>query len=97
MVDQSRDGEVIVEAGCLSSGTACRATLTSRVMELWHLSPGKIFGKGADSGRSERIRRRMVDSGCLSSSALVTLVTLTVLLHGQSLQQGSLSLSLSPP
>ena len=38
--------------------TACRAALTSRVMELRHLSPGKIFGKGAESGRSERRRRR---------------------------------------
>ena len=59
----------MVDAGCLSSGIACRAALTSRVMELRHLSPGKIFGKGVESGRLERRRRRMVDSGCISSSA----------------------------
>ena len=56
----------MVDAGCLSSGIACRAALTSRVMELRHLSPGKIFGKGVESGRLERRRRRIVDAGCLS-------------------------------
>ena len=70
MVDQSGDRELMVDAGCLSSGTACCAALTSWVMGLWHLSPGKIFRKGEDSGSSERRQRRMVDAGCLSSPAL---------------------------
>ena len=48
----------VTTGGAGEYNTACRAALTSRVMELRHLSPGKIFGKGAESSRSER-RRRM--------------------------------------
>ena len=38
--------------------TAYRDALTSRAIELCHVSPGNIFGKGADSGRSGRRRKR---------------------------------------
>ena len=38
--------------------TACRDALTSQAIELCHVSPGNIFGKGAESGRSERRRKR---------------------------------------
>ena len=39
VVDRSGDGEVMVDAGCIFSCTACRAAFTSRVMKLRHLSP----------------------------------------------------------
>ena len=48
----------VTTGGAGEYNTACRATLTSRVMEFRHLYPGKIFGKGAESGILERRQRR---------------------------------------